>query len=280
LWYSSPLKVKALQVNGLGDIFVNYNLETASDIVIDNNGDIINFPSEGPGLGSVSFTQTYDDVDFILIDVTPIATSGEFEVKIGSPCLIPDAPTPDPIVANDDTFIVYKGTVDNVFNVLFNDNYTLPVTITITVDPTEGTASVSGNNILYTHTNVVDGDVDSLTYQIDDGLTTDTATVSITALTEPGGGGNPTEGTAFQMSTSTALNPSEPDNGQVACSITSLNTYYHDGIFFTPGIGDKVYLDLALSQPVAGGNEYRAIELGRTIRIDNTGTVTDVFICE
>jgi len=35
-----------------------------------------------------------------------------------------------------------------------------------------------------------------------------------------------------------------------------------------------------LSQPVAGGNEYRAIELGRTIRIDNTGTVTDVFICE
>jgi len=277
---STPLKVKALQVNGLGDIFVNYNLETVSDIVIDNNGDIINFPSQGPGLGSVSFTQTYDDVDFILIDVTPIATPGEFEVKIGSPCLVPDTPAPDPVVATKDDYTVYKGTVDNVLNVLYNDIYTLPVTITITSAPTEGTAVVSGNNILYTHTNVVDGDSDSLTYQIDDGLTTDTAIVTITALTDPGGGGNPSEGTAFQMSTSTALNPAEPDNGQVACSITSLNTYYHDGAFFSPGIGDKVYIDLYMSQPVVGGNEYRAIEFGRTIRIDNTGTVTDVFICE
>lgn len=276
---TQPLRVKVLQTQGLGDIVANYNVTAPCDIQIDNNGDIINFANQGPGAGTVSFTQTYDDVDFFLMTITP-TTIGYHEVKVSSPCLVPEGTAPDPVVANDDTFIVDGGTADNIFNVLFNDSYEGTVTITITSAPTEGTAVVSGNNILYTHTNIVDGDVDSLTYQIDDGLTTDTATVSISAIIDTGGGSNPNEGKAFQMSTSTALNPAEPDNGQVACSITSLNTYYHDGAFFTPGIGDTIYTDLYMSQIVVGGDEYRAIGLGRTIRIDNTGTVTDVFICE
>ena len=272
---SDPLVFRITQTEGTGDIFINTNTLQPVTISVNNNGDIINLGSVGPGLDSVSFTQTYTDVDYIDVTVTPSATT---DIKIGSPCLVPDAPAPDPVVATKDSYTVYKGSVDNAFNVLFNDTFDQPVTITIISAPTEGTAVVSGDNILYTHTNVVDGDNDNLTYQIDDGVTTDTALVTITALTDPGGG-NPTI-QSFSMSSSAAQDPTDPDNGQVACGFESLSTYYFEGVFFTPGIGDTIYIDSEGLNPLVGGNEYRAIQFGRTIRINNSGEVTDIFICE
>ena len=82
------------------------------------------------------------------------------------------------------------------------------------------------------------------------------------------------------MSSSAAQDPTDPDNGQVACGFESLSTYYFEGAFFSPGIGDTVYIDSEGLNPLVGGNEYRAIQFGRTIRINNSGEVTDIFICE
>jgi hypothetical protein len=73
--------------------------------------------------------------------------------------------------------------------VLANDqNFANPATVTITGGPSHGTATVSGSpgnksaiRINYTPTTGYAG-TDSISYQVDDGFNSDSATVSITVL--------------------------------------------------------------------------------------------------
>ncbi|MEZ5563949.1 MAG: Ig-like domain-containing protein [Gammaproteobacteria bacterium] len=90
--------------------------------------------------------------------------------------------------ANDDSASISNG-APTAINVLANDQgFANPVTVTITGGPSHGTASVSGSpgnksaiRINYTPTTGYAG-ADSISYQVDDGFNSDTATVSITVL--------------------------------------------------------------------------------------------------
>jgi len=84
-----------------------------------------------------------------------------------------------PIQATDESINVISGT-NITIPILNNDIFLYPVTITIISQPTKGTVVINNTNtITYTNTNNTIG-IDNITYQIDDGTTTDTATVTIT----------------------------------------------------------------------------------------------------
>jgi len=92
------------------------------------------------------------------------------------------------VVANDDSAVLstVNGTVD--INVLANDVYLDEVTITIIQQPLNGTVTILDNNrIRYTDTSGNETTTDSFVYQIDDGTTQDTATVttSIAIIVKP-----------------------------------------------------------------------------------------------
>jgi hypothetical protein len=93
-----------------------------------------------------------------------------------------------PPQANDDAVSIANGTATSI-NVLANDQgFADPATMTITGGPSHGTATVSGSpgnksaiRINYTPTTGYAG-TDSISYQVDDGFNSDSATVSITVL--------------------------------------------------------------------------------------------------
>jgi hypothetical protein len=96
--------------------------------------------------------------------------------------------TVQPPQANDDAVSIANGTATSI-NVLANDQgFADPATVTITGGPSHGTATVSGSpgnksaiRINYTPTTGYAG-TDSISYQVDDGFNSDSATVSITVL--------------------------------------------------------------------------------------------------
>lgn len=96
--------------------------------------------------------------------------------------------TVQPSQANDDVVSINNGAATSI-NVLANDQgFANPATVTITAGPSHGTATVSGSpgnksaiRIRYTPASGYAG-ADSITYQVDDGFSTGTATVAITVL--------------------------------------------------------------------------------------------------
>ncbi|MCB1596755.1 MAG: hypothetical protein KDI87_03480 [Gammaproteobacteria bacterium] len=96
--------------------------------------------------------------------------------------------TVQPAQANDDIISISNGAATSI-NVLANDQaFANPATVTITAGPNHGVATVSGSpgnksaiRINYTPTTGYAGP-DSITYEVDDGFNSDTATVAITVL--------------------------------------------------------------------------------------------------
>jgi hypothetical protein len=96
--------------------------------------------------------------------------------------------TVQPARANDDAVSISNGTATAI-NVLANDQgFVDPATVTITAGPAHGTATVSGSpgnksaiRINYTPAAGYAG-TDSISYQLDDGFNSDSATVTITVL--------------------------------------------------------------------------------------------------
>jgi hypothetical protein len=96
--------------------------------------------------------------------------------------------TVQPAQANDDAVSVSNGAATSI-NVLANDQgFVDPATVTITAGPAHGTATVSGSpgnksaiRINYTPVAGYAG-TDSISYQLDDGFNSDSATVTITVL--------------------------------------------------------------------------------------------------
>lgn len=89
---------------------------------------------------------------------------------------------PDIIANNDIVDVVINGTI--VINVLANDEYLYPVTVTMITPPNIGSYTINTNNTI-TYTDVVGlVDIDSFVYQIDDGNSIDTASVTINIVQE------------------------------------------------------------------------------------------------
>lgn len=156
-------------------------------------------------------------------------------------------------------------------NVLFNDTYASEPTVTIVSDATNGSTVVETNGTI-TYTNDGTLGADSFVYKIAEGGAEDTATVSIT-VKELGAGT-----TSFNMS-SIGYDSSPESDGEPACAYALTVTKYHDGVFSYPTLADIVYNDSAGTSAFNGQSKYWAIAGGRTVRINGSGEVTDVWIC-
>lgn len=93
------------------------------------------------------------------------------------------------VTANDDSVEIFEGNQTTI-DVLSNDQYIGEPTVRIISQPSKGVAGVVNNKIRYYHDGS-EASTDSLVYELDNGIDTDTATVNINIL-EPnqGGGGN------------------------------------------------------------------------------------------
>lgn len=221
------------------------------------------------GTGSEEVSTPVDGTSLLKVTVTPVGAEPTFE--IGVSCVVPAI---EDVIANDDTVLIITGDIVDT-NVLANDVFVNPVTVTIISQGSEGTASVNPNNtIKYTHDDL-NTNPDSYVYQIDDGNSTDTATVNITVKATGGGGGE--TGQEFSISSDSYYNLST--DGEGACGFILDNTAYHDGVFLQPTLGDFLFEDAAKTIPFAGGDRYWLISNGVAIRVLNNGEITGYWIC-
>jgi hypothetical protein len=145
------------------------------------NGTITAISDTGPAAAqTITYTATagYAGNDSFVYSMTDGTSTDTATVTI----------TVQPPQANDDAVSIANGTATSI-NVLANDQgFADPATVTITGGPSHGTATVSGSpgnksaiRINYTPTTGYAG-TDSISYQVDDGVNSDSATVSITVL--------------------------------------------------------------------------------------------------
>lgn len=180
--------------------------------------------------------------------------------------------TDNNVVANDDSASVFLGQLVDV-NVLSNDQYTGSPSLSITTPPVNGTVQILGNLIRYRHTSGTTVP-DSFVYQLDNGASQDTATVSITVVPFIGGGGGAT-GVAFNMSSSSAAS-SDPE---LACPFILNTTKYHNGDEVYPTLDDYIYNDEAKTSVFDGQDKWYAVGNSRVIRITSIGRVISTYYC-
>lgn len=254
----------------LGDVYIDYSVTGTVNILVDNDGVVETFNAL-TGSGQVTFEQTTPNIAELIVTVEPVSSLPS--AMITMPCVIPEVVLV-PIIAEDDSSPVVTALSANI-NVLGNDTFVDPVTVTITSQGVTGTAVVEvDKTITYTH----DGsnlDPDSFVYQIDDGNSTDTATVSMSVKALGGGGG--LTGQVFDISTS--YYSTGGSDGETACPYLLDTTKYHDGVGLQPTLSDFLFNDVDKTIPFDGFNSYWAINGGRTIKVNNFGEVIDVWIC-
>jgi hypothetical protein len=185
------------------------------------------------------------------------------------------------VTANDDDVDIFNGQQVDI-NVLSNDVFVGLTAVSIVTPPSNGEAYVVGNIIRYIHDGSGAGS-DTLTYQINNAIDSDTADINITISVDSrppigGGGGGEVEGQPFSISAS-SHDPGFGSDGQPACEFALTATKYHDGIEVQPTLDDTIYNDANKTTPFDGGSNYYAISNGRTLRINSTGRVIDVWIC-
>ena len=184
------------------------------------------------------------------------------------------------ITANDDAASVYQGGFVDI-NVLGNDLYVGTPVVTITAQPTNGTATALSNGVVRYRNDGTSG-ADSFTYQLGtvEGSDTDTATVNVTVDPSTGPINPDTDGTAVSMSTAGYAGTS-PSDGQGACGWVLGTTRYHNGSSWYPTLNDRVHTasPLTVGNRFDGQNKYYTIPTGRTVKINSDGLVTDVWIC-
>ena len=172
-----------------------------------------------------------------------------------------------------DSYGVYRSESTNL-NVLFNDAVAGTITVTVTSGPTNGTAIVQGNNtITYTNNGNVSAS-DSFTYSIDNGISQDSAVVTLTISDAPTPGG---DAVAFNISSASAA--TFQSGGSLACGLTINSIKYYEGLESFPTLANTIYNEAAKTTTFNGGDNYYAIDGGKTIRINASGVVLDVWVC-
>ncbi len=200
--------------------------------------------------------------------------------------LDPNEVVPERLDANNNFAEIFQGGT-GVINVLFNDIFKgqdkANITLAIEQQGIHGSASVSPEKMI---TYVHDGqtlDVDSFSYRLDDGVSSDVAQVNIrikrVLATDPA-----VNGTSFNISNEGAYVgrssfQGSNQSGEQACSFVLGGVKYHNGINENPILGDTVYNDKDNNTPFNGANKYFNISTGRTVQINRYGVVVDVWIC-
>lgn len=197
---------------------------------------------------------------------------------------VPLDPDPQPVVvpvyANNERVYLFKGSTIDV-NVLYNDQFDAPVTVTIETPPVYGAAVVNPDNTVnYVHDGV-GYSADFFTYRIDDGVTSDVARVDVSIQIEvkppPPPGENADVGRSFNISNNGYYDSG--NNGDGACQFAKLGIKYHDGNSETPTLGDQIFNDRNGENVFDGNGRYYAINNGRSIKISISGIVVDLWIC-
>jgi len=257
-------------VASTGDVIVNYVVDTGTVNIVINEEGVDADLGNVSGSGSVSYTRTDNTVTSLTVTVTPITTEPSYSLTIPEPVDLLA-----PVSAAADVLDIFRNKSDDV-NVLFNDTFVNPVTVTITIPPVKGAAVVNGNKTI----NYVHGNADLLpdvfTYQIDDGTTTDTNTVDITILTDISGGVN---GLAFNISSDSFY--SYEGSGEGASGFDVDLVKYHDGLGVYPIIGDTIYTDITKLLPFIGvsrSSKWYKMDGGKAISINGSGVVDDLWI--
>ena len=170
------------------------------------------------------------------------------------------------VEAIDDNRSVLKGNSINI-SVMDNDTVNPNTLITGVSSPSYGTVEIidNGANVRYTH-NDSDFNLDSFTYTISDGQTSDTASVYI-SVTQP------------VSSKSVFMSSSGDKTKSVSCLLNlGVRRYFEaEGLYLI--LGDTLYTDTELTTPFNGNNLYYSIENGKTVKVNNSGVITDISLC-
>lgn len=251
------ITLDSVVTNGVSAIYTfSYANFTPTYLVFEYSDDQVTWTSENKGVTtpqSVAFNGTgtwYFRISH------PEAISNVIQLDLG-----------DAVVAIDDSLSVQKGATIDI-SVLFNDTLVGDTVITAVSTPTNGTAIIieSGTKIQYTH-NDSSTTFDSFTYTIDNGITSDTATVSLIVYGT----------TKIPKSFLTSLfgNNSRPQS----CLLELNGTRYFTGNGTIPQLGDDIYTDASATTSFNGEDRWYPIGEGKTIKIATSGEVLDVALC-
>ena len=283
-----PIKLDehASSINAANDTYNIYFQDTVMDVMSnDNRGwqptNIINvtrtdsLPTTAGSLSIVSNTVKYT-VGTVL--ATPMTATYTIQDSIGdqstATITINISALPSTLLAVDDYYPVND---TDVVNLMVQDNDsdgTPPTTITAVTQPaTCGTVAIDGTNewIIFTPNGITPATVETFTYDLTDTVTTDTATVTLKVSPDSGGGtGNYSEVTMQTVGSATGL---------LSCAQPLATLRYHDGLAAQPTLADTIFTDVAQTIPFAGSSLYYAIPQGRSVQVNNSGVVENLWIC-
>lgn len=171
------------------------------------------------------------------------------------------------VVAVNDSLSISSGeTID--IPVLFNDTLVGNTTVIGVSTPSNGTATIieSGTKIRYAH-NGSDTMFDSFTYTISNGITSDTATISVSI-----------EGLLGIAKTFQTSFIGKTLNTNACVAAFNYNRYFIGSGSF-PSINDFIYTDLSLTTIFNGNNLWFPIAGGKVIKINTLGKVIDMYLC-
>jgi hypothetical protein len=216
--------------------------------------DQVNWVSENKGVTSAQSVVFSEVGTWYFRIAHPNAISNIIQLDLGST-----------VIANEDNLQGLKGQPIDL-DVLFNDTLVGATTIIAVSTPTNGTATIieSGTKIRYTHNDSATS-FDSFTYTISNGITSDTATISMTIVNE-------------ESSTMFMRSEDEMTIG-IACTAILDVVAYHNGTGHLPRVNDYVFTNMSMTLPFNGLNRYYGTSEGKYLRIDTEGKVTEVGYC-
>ena len=124
-----PYSWSVNQTAGEGTIRIDYVTTGEFDIDVDIDGQGTLVQNAGlNGTGFIEITQTNTDVSSVEVTVTPVTTPIDYSVQVA--CNVPVTPPVSNIEANDVTDVCKEGLSRNM-NVIYNDVYSDPITVTV-----------------------------------------------------------------------------------------------------------------------------------------------------
>lgn len=200
----------------------------------------------------------------------PFNETGTWYFRVSHPQAISNVITLDlgssVIAVNDTAYVDVGETID--IPVLLNDTLVGETTVTAISTPTNGVATIidSGTKIRYVH-NGSDTMFDSFTYTISNGITSDTATISVSI-----------EGLLGIAKTFQTSFIGKTLNTNACVAAFNYNRYFIGSGSF-PSINDFIYTDLSLTTIFNGHNLWFPIAGGKVIKINTLGKVIDMYLC-
>lgn len=251
------ITLNSVVTNGISSIYdFSYANFIPTSLVFQRSQDQLNWTSTTLGVTSPQ--------------IIPFNGTGLWYFRISHPIAISNVVSLDIssiLIANNDTLKINKGDIIDI-PVLVNDFLVGTTTIISVSSATNGIVNIieNGTKLRYTH-NDTNTAFDSFTYTISNGISTDTATVSLTIKNIPA------NTYLIDISSEGAINNND------ACFFVLDDIKYFTGDSEGISIGDIVYNESNLSTVFNGNNRWYGLVEGRTVKINNNGLVTDFQLC-